>query len=274
MPKKQQPQSQPAPGQAQRPPIALQIYTLRSLAQPPAEVLAAVAAAGYRGVELAGTFAPGLPAAQLRALLDEAGLQAVSAHISIDALEADLPAVVAAQKTLGNSTIIVPWVAPALRGETAASWHALGARLAGFARRCAHAGMSFMYHNHDFEMALIDGRPAIDWLMQGAEQAGQPIGFEIDVAWAQHGGQDVVGLLERYSGRVARIHIKDLALDPDADPAQKGLADVGTGKLDWDAILPAAKAAGVEWYVVEHDVPSDPLASIRRSYDFLAAKLA
>ena len=51
-------------------------------------------------------------------------------------------------------------------------------------------------------------------------------------------------------------------------------ADVGTGTLDWDAILPAAKAAGVEWFVVEHDFPSDPLGSIRASYDFLAAKLA
>lgn len=274
MAKKAAAAAQPQPGAAQRPPIAVQIYTLRSLTDTPASILAAVAAAGYSGVELAGTFAPGMPPAQLRTLLDEAGLQAVSAHVSLEALEADLPAVVAAQKTLGNQVIIVPWVAPAQRGETAAAWQELGARLARLARRCQHAGMNFMYHNHDFEMAIIDGRPAIDWLMQGAADAGAPIGFEIDLAWAQHGGQNPVTLLERYSGRVPRVHAKDLALDPAADPAQKGLADVGAGTLDWDAILPAAKAAGVEWFVVEHDFPSDPLGSIRASYDFLAAKLA
>ena len=277
MAKKQQPEAQPAethPAAARQLPIALQIYTLRSLPQPPAEVLAAVAAAGYAGVEMAGTFAPGMPAAELRRLFDEAGLQVVSAHISIDALEADLPGVVRDQKTLGNKMIIVPWVAPELRGQTAASWQALGARLARIARRCASAGMGFMYHNHDFEMVIIDGRPAIDWLMQGAAEAGTPIGFEMDVAWAQHGGQDVPTLLQRYTGRVARLHAKDLALDPDANPAEKGLADVGSGKLDWDAILPAAREAGVEWYVIEHDFPSDPLASIRNSYAFLSAKLA
>lgn len=274
------PKKQPAPtqidqtGQAPHLPIAVQIYTLRSLTDSPADVLAAVAAAGFAGVELAGTFAPGLPPAELRRLLDAAGLQVVSNHISIDALEADLPGVIAAQKTLGNDTIIVPWLAPEQRGQTAAAWQALGARLAALARRSAHAGMKFMYHNHDFEMAMIDGRPAIDWLMDAATAAGAPIGFELDVAWAQHGGQDVVTLLQRYSGRVARLHAKDLAADPDANPAEKGLADVGSGKLDWDAILPAAKAAGVEWYVVEHDFPSDPLASIRRSYDFLAARIA
>ena len=266
--------SQNQSSDSQRPPIALQIYTLRSLTQSPAEVLAEVADAGYSGVELAGTFAPGMDPAQLRKLLDDAGLRVVSNHISIVALEEDLPAVVRAQQTLGNSMIIVPWIAPDQRGQTADAWKELGARLAGLARRCAHAGMDFMYHNHDFEMVMIDGRPAIDWLMQGAEEAGVPIGFEIDVAWAQHGGQDPVALLERYSGRVARLHCKDLAVDPDANPAERGLADVGSGKLDWDAILPAAAQAGVQWYVVEHDVPSDPLASIRRSYEFLAGRLA
>jgi sugar phosphate isomerase/epimerase len=273
MAKKQQPASAAQNGAAHRPPIAVQVYTLRSLSQTPAELLAAIADAGYSGVELAGTFAPGMDPAELRGLLDEAGLQVVSAHISLAALEADLPGVISAQKTLGNDTIIVPWVAPDQRGQTADTWKALGARLAAIARRCAHAGMKFMYHNHDFEMVVIDGRPAIDWLLQGAADAGVPIGFEMDVAWAQHGGQDVPTLLDRYAGRVARLHAKDLAVDPAANPDEKGLADVGSGKLDWDAILPAAKAAGVEWYVVEHDFPSDPLASIRRSYAFLAGKL-
>ncbi len=273
MAKKQQssPDTQSAPA-AQRPPIALQLYTLRSLQQPPAELLAEVAAIGYSGVELAGTFAPGMPAAQLRQLIDDAGLQVVSAHVSLQDLEADLPAAIQAQKTLGNTMLIVPWVSEDLRGKTADSWQALGARLGRLAKRSAHAGMGFMYHNHDFEMTMIDGKPAIDWLMAGAGHVA--LGWELDMAWAQHGGQDVPALLARYAGRVSRVHAKDLAADPSVSPSEKGLATVGAGILDWDAILPAAKAAGVEWYIVEHDFPVDPLASIRSSYEFLAGKLA
>ena len=281
MAKKQQPASEQQPDSESQPasrrdlPIALQIYTLRSLNVPPADLLAEIAEIGYAGIEMAGTFAPTMPAAELRSLLDAAGLKVVSAHVSIDALEADLPSVVRAQQTLGNSTIIVPWIAPDVRGQTANSWHALGARLGRLARRCNYAGMQFMYHNHDFEMVIIDGRPAIDWLMEGAEEtAPGKVGFEMDLAWAQHGGQDVPALLNRYSGRLSRVHAKDLAIDPNASPDEKGLADVGSGKLDWDVILPAAKAAGVEWYIVEHDFPSDPLASIRNSYSYLAGKLA
>jgi sugar phosphate isomerase/epimerase len=48
-----------------------------------------------------------------------------------------------------------------------------------------------------------------------------------------------------------------------------GFADVGHGVLDWAALLPAAKAAGAEWYIVEHDLPKEPLVSIRRSFEFL-----
>jgi sugar phosphate isomerase/epimerase len=39
--------------------------------------------------------------------------------------------------------------------------------------------------------------------------------------------------------------------------------------LRWDELLPAAKAAGGEWYVVEHDLPAEPLQTVRRSFEFL-----
>jgi len=238
-------------------------------------MLEQIAAIGYTGVEMAGTFAPGMPAADLRKLLDAAGLKAVSAHVSLNDMEADLPGAIRTQKTLGNDVLIVPWVSEEVRGKTADSWKALGARLGRLAKRCQHAGMRFMYHNHDFEMATIDGKLAIDWLMEGAAQAanGVPVGYELDMAWVQRGGQDVVDLLNRYSGKVARVHAKDLAVDPSANPQEMGFEAVGSGKLDWDKILPAAQEAGVEWYVVEHDSPADAFANIRSSYEFLASKL-
>jgi len=250
---------------AQTLPIALQLYTLRTLKQTPDEIFAAVAAIGYAGVELAGTY--GLPAAELRARLEAHGLRVVSAHVALDMLEDDLPSVIRYQKVLGNDTLVVPWVSEALRSKSSEGWKALGRRIDTLGRRCDHAGMRLFYHNHDFEMAIVDGRPAIDWLLENAATAG--VGWEMDVAWAQFGGQDVPALLARYAGRCARLHAKDLG----DNAAEHGLADVGSGKLDWDAILPAAHAAGVEWYIVEHDFPTDPLASIGRSYAFLASKL-
>ena len=49
------------------------------------------------------------------------------------------------------------------------------------------------------------------------------------------------------------------------------MAPVGEGNLDWDGIIPACVAAGVEWYAVEQDdYLSDPFDCLRSSYEYLA----
>lgn len=250
---------------ALRLPLAVQLYTLRSLPLSADDLLGAVATAGYSGVELAGNL--GQSAEGLRTLLDKHGLQAVSAHVQLQAMETDLPAVVRFHKTIGNDTLIVPWLPEVDRPTTAAGWTALGQRLERLGRRVRMANMRLLYHNHDFEMVMIDGKPAISWLLEAAKP--EYVGFEPDLAWIAHGGQEVVAMLQQYSGRVPRVHAKDVGDDPE----QRNMADVGSGHLDWDAILPAAEAAQAEWLVVEHDLPPDPLASIQRSQAFLAEKL-
>jgi sugar phosphate isomerase/epimerase len=48
---------------------------------------------------------------------------------------------------------------------------------------------------------------------------------------------------------------------------------VGDGVLPWDQLLPAARAAGAEWYIIEQDHPQDPLADVERSLRNLEALL-
>jgi len=246
-------------------PLAVQLYTLRTLTLSADELLGEVAAAGYSGVELAGNL--GQSAASLRTLLDKHGLKAVSAHVQLQAMEADLPEVVRFHKALGNDTLIVPWLPEADRSPVAGGWIALGERLDRLGRRLRMANMRLLYHNHDFEMVVLDGKPAISWLLDGASP--ENVGFEPDLAWIVAGGQDAAAMVQQYSGRVPRVHAKDLG----DNAAEHNLADVGSGRLDWDSILPAVEAAQAEWIVVEHDYPTDPIASIRNSQAFLTEKL-
>ena len=47
--------------------------------------------------------------------------------------------------------------------------------------------------------------------------------------------------------------------------------EVGSGALDFPAILAAARSAGVAHYFVEQDAtPGDPVESLRKSYAYLA----
>jgi sugar phosphate isomerase/epimerase len=49
--------------------------------------------------------------------------------------------------------------------------------------------------------------------------------------------------------------------------------EVGTGTLDIPAVLSAADSAGVQHYFVEQDqTPGDPIASLRKSYEYLSGQ--
>lgn len=249
------------------PTLAVQMYSLRELTQPLDETLREVAAAGYAGIETVGT--QGVSADELRALTNKHGLKVASSHVGLADLEADTGGVLAFNKAVGNDTVIVPWIAPDARSSEAADWSALGARLGKLAAVCDAAGMRLLYHNHDFEMQDIDGKTALEWLLEGA---GGSLGLELDLAWVVRGGEDPLALLSAFKGRVKRVHVKDLAPAGENED-EDGWADVGSGTLSWEGLLSASKAAGAEWYVVEHDKPKNPLQSIRNSAAYLSGKL-
>jgi sugar phosphate isomerase/epimerase len=86
------------------------------------------------------------------------------------------------------------------------------------------------------------------------------VALELDAYWAAHGRQDPIALLRRLAGRVPLVHLKDLGPAPE-------FADrpVGAGTLPWDRIIPAAEAAGAQWFIVEQDHPADPIADAAAS---------
>jgi sugar phosphate isomerase/epimerase len=247
-------------------PIAVQLYTLRTVQMPFDQLLGEIAAIGYAGVETTGSH--GCTADEMKDLLAKHNLQVASTHAGLARLESEFDEVVAFNRTVGNTTLIVPALPEEMRTGDAAAWQQTGRKLADLSKQARDAGMNFLYHNHAFEMVDVEGKLAIDWLLQSAPD----VGFEIDLAWVQRGGQDGLQLLQRYTGRCTRIHCKDVAPEGQ-NQDQMGFADVGHGVLDWSTLLPAAQAAGAEWYIVEHDLPKEPLASIRRSFEFLYKNL-
>ncbi|MFN8440839.1 MAG: sugar phosphate isomerase/epimerase [Caldilineaceae bacterium] len=249
-------------------PIAVQLYSLRNLKLPFDEILGGVAAIGYSGVELINNH--GISSDEMKALLSKHNLVACSAHVPIQAIESDPQAVIDFHSAVDNHVIVIPWIGEDMRGSDAATWQSFGRKLDGIGQRFADAGMKLLYHNHDFEMRVFNDQTGIEWMLDAAKPSN--LGWEADVAWIARGGQQIERLLDKYAGRIPRLHAKDNApVGQNVD--QGGFADVGHGTVEWPGVLAAAKRAGVEWYVVEHDLPKDPMHSIKRSYEFLSANL-
>ncbi len=253
-------------------PIAVQLYSLRTLPGTFDDTLAQVAAAGYTAVETVGNH--GCTAAEMRSLLDKHGLQVIATHLPLDALQNNLDDLIAFNQAIGNDTLVAPYIHHLVGEKRASVFRETGQLLGQLAQRCQAAGMRLLYHNHHWEMVELDGKLALDWLF---DSAGDSLGFEPDLAWIVFGGVDPLALLQRYAGRCLRVHVKDLGpTDPNSpDQVMDGavMTDVGAGSLDWPTLLPAARDAGVAWYIVEHDNPRDPVASVTNSLAYLQQQL-
>jgi sugar phosphate isomerase/epimerase len=237
-----------------RPPIALQLYTVRDeTARDFAGTLHQVAQMGYRAVEFAGY--GGLPPGQMAGLLAETSLHAASTHIGFATLESSLDRELDYCQSIGCASLVLPALPSEYRSLE--GMRGLLPRLNEIGRRCHERGIAFSYHNHDFEFAQTDGKTLLDVLLENTDPL--VVALEFDVYWAAHAGVDPVSYLRKWAGRALLIHVKDMAPD-------RSFAEVGDGTLNMPAICRAAHAQGARWYIVENDRPSIPsLESARRS---------
>lgn len=247
-------------------PIAVQMYTLRNAGSLDNQ-LKIVHDAGVSAVETVGT--QKVTAAELKQLLDKYSIKAVSSHVQLADLRNDLDGVVAFNRAIGNTTLVVPYLAEKERPTDAAGWTALGHELGGISKRVRAQGMRLAYHNHDFELVDFNGKTGLELLFAAA---GPELETELDLAWVARAGYDPAMMLGKFQGRVFAVHAKDNAPKGQAKD-EGGFAAVGQGVLNWNVILPAAAAAGVQWYIIEHDQPRDPAMAIRTGADYLRQHL-
>jgi sugar phosphate isomerase/epimerase len=240
-------------------PIGVQLYTVRTLLEGDFEgTLAGLAAIGFREVEFAGYH--GRTPQAVRAALGRAGLVAPSAHVSIEAVRDDLPRVLEGALVMGHRHVVVAWLPEQQR--TVDGYRAAADLFNRVGEQAVAAGIRFAYHNHAYEFARLDGRMPYDVLLERCDP--RFVAFEMDLYWITKGGQDPVAYFARWPGRFPMVHVKDSTGPPD-----HRMVDVGAGKIPWKAVFARREQAGIRHYFVEHDAPPDPLASVRRSYEYL-----
>ena len=232
--------------------ISYQLYSSRDIELD--ETLNMLGRLGYTQVEgYGGLFRELTDAGELRAKLDRAGLRMTSAHVGLDLIEGDFMRVIDIARALGIDAIFVPSLGPDDRPDDAESWMTFGRRLALAGRPLQNEGLTFGWHNHDFEFARIDGaEKPLDLILNGSET----LALELDLAWVQKAGEDPMAWLRKYGERIVAAHVKDIA--PEGENAEEdGWADPGHGIMDWPALMAALRETGCRYLVMEHDKPAD-----------------
>ena len=237
--------------------VALQLYTvLDETKRDFAGTLQRVAQIGYAGIEFAGY--GNLTSPEMSALLAETGLKAASTHLGLAALEGpQLSTSLRYCQDIGCSFIVLPSLPKEWRTQEGIS--VLAPRLDAIGRQCQEHGITFAYHNHDFEFTKVDDLYLLDYLLQATDPS--LVKSELDVYWVAYAGVDPVSYLQALADRVALVHLKDMAAD-------RSMTEVGKGILNMQQICAFAQARGL-WGIVEHDYPQIPsLESAQISFEY------
>jgi sugar phosphate isomerase/epimerase len=237
----------------------MELWTYRrELAKDLPGTLAMIRRMGFKDIETASFY--GRTAAEFRKLLDQAGLKCSSIIASFDRFAKDLDGVAADAKAVGAQYALTagfPHQTPATVEDVrnaATHFNEWGEKLKA-------RGLRFGYHPHGFEFVPHGQGTLFDVL--AAETRPEFVVFEMDVFWFLHGGADPVAYLEKYANRFALMHLKDMqkgaptGLFTGKAPNETSVA-LGTGQLDWPAILRAAKKAGIQRYYIEDESPEAP----------------
>ena len=253
-------------------PVGLQLYTFReSFKTNVTGTLDKVKALGFTIVEGGSDY--GLGVEKFNAALKERGLKMVSAGFGYEVLQKDLAGSVAKAKAFGVKFVMVAWI-PHKKAFTEEDVHQAAANFNTWGAAFKAGGITFTYHVHGYEFQPLKNdatRTHFDLL--AAETKPEFVSFEMDVFWVTHPGQDPAKLLSQFPNRWALMHLKDLrrgaptCIHTGHAPSSDDVP-LGTGQVNWPAVLKQAAAAGVKHYFIEDESPA-PLESLPMSVKYL-----
>lgn len=262
------------------PQITVQLYSVRDLAQADyAGTIRAIADMGFGCVEPAGY--PGFSAPQAAKLFAELGLQAPSAHIGLP-LGEQRDAILDEALLMGHRYLITG-CPPEFQAHFTSQDRikALAELYCEAAAYLEPHGLRIGYHNHDWDLAVVEGRRAHEIFL---ENTPDTVLFEADVFWVSRAGLDPAAFLREMGPRGRVLHFKD-GLVADGSNFREVTGESGrvmvsdavpfraAGQGEVDLLAASRAAEHAEYLAVELDsFDGDMLGAIRASYEYLTTQ--
>ncbi|GAB4319168.1 MAG: sugar phosphate isomerase/epimerase [Bacteroidales bacterium] len=244
----------------------IQLYSLREQldnGMPLPELLGKLKETGFSFIETASYsqrrfygYSPG----EFRQMVGEAGLSAVSAHINLE--NENLTEVAEDALMAGMSYIVQPFLPQQFRTSPeqyrqAAEW------LNNTGEELKKSGLTFAYHNHDFEFHEIEGE--VPYLLLLTHTAPEFVTMQMDTYWVVYGGSEPRYWIHEFPGRFRLIHVKDMVSGPGRESVTPG-----TGRIDFGELFRLAEKAGVrEWIIEQEAFSGNPFESLKEGLNLL-----
>ncbi len=241
--------------------VGIQLYTMRdAMLEDAAGTLKKLAKIGYKELESArsdkGNYY-GLTPQEVKSITKDLGLTMRSGHVHVDD---DWQRSVDMAAEIGQEYLVCSSLP--LEGQTVDNYKKVADIFSKAAEESQKAGVTFGYHNHDYEFEKDNGQVLYDVLLDNTDP--KLVKMEMDLGWVIVTGNDPLAYFDKYPGRFPLWHLKDMKK---GEPVS---TEFGKGQISVQKMLDNARKAGMKYFFVEQEEYTDsPLASARYNYDYL-----
>jgi len=240
----------------------VQLYTLRDYCksvEATTSTFRKIRDIGYKYVQISAVSEP-KDVKELKKILDDVGLIAVSTHTSYERITKETEKVIEEHKILGCEAIFCPGLPIELHNKE--GYLKAANEFNRIIEKIKENGLILGYHNHGIEFEKYNRKIGLEILLENCPE----LEVEIDTYWVQYGGGDPAYWIEKYKGRVSQVHFKDMGIIKN----QQVMPPIGDGNLNWERIIKACKKAKVKYVLVEMDSPTiDPFEALKKSLENL-----
>lgn len=256
------------------------------------DTLRIIKEAGYDGIELNSfmvnptpflvrmlTKAAGMPTGKggnldWSRLTKEANLKVVSLHKDLGSIQRDIKEVVAEARKFETSDIVITGMYR-FDYRDKALVDDLCRQLNEAGRKLKEEGITFLYHNHNYEFQKVDGKQtAYDYIIENTDP--EYVSFELDSYWPTEAGVCALELMKKLDRRMKLYHINDRGTKLEKammTPILKSdSCELGYGNMNLEALCEQALAVNVEAIVLESHknwVEKSPVKSLQLSSKFM-----
>jgi len=231
--------------------IGFQTWVVREpLAEDFAGTLAEMAAMGYETLEMCSPVGYGqygfgplanLSAREMKSIIADQGLTCMSSHYTPVELRDDIQARIAFAQELGLSQMVLS--SPGLNANNSMDeWKRAIDEMNAWGQVITEAGLTFGYHNHNFEFDRVDGTLIYDILLEGLDAEVVKMQFQV---WVVSLGYQAADYFRAYPGRFVSAHLADWS-----GTAQER-TPIGGGVVDWPDFFAAGDSGGLRNIYVE-----------------------
>ena len=217
-------------------------------------------------------------AKEFKEILDSKGLRSPAMHVGLDTLRNKMTETAEAAHILGQQYAGIASI-PAAERRTLDDYKRMADEFNVIGEKAKAVGIRFYYHNHGYGLKEMEGKIPFDIILERTDPS--LVYFEMDIFWTVAGGADPIKYLDGNPGRYKLMHVKDMSKQvhfsgDGGDPKQwielfPYIRDAGSGVLDLKTILSHAQKSGVEHFIIENDVITNPKDSLENAYKYVSS---